>query len=102
MVVRHRGRIRMNIRTVTLTVALLDSGVWVVVVFATFFSGSDPATKGLDTGVGIAVTLLFLVTTMQSLFLIYRGRAPKAALSFALAFPAAFILLFVAAVIAFS
>jgi hypothetical protein len=91
----------MNIRTVTLAAALLDSAAWLVVAFATFFSGSDPATKGLDNGAGIAVTLLFLVTTIPSLFLLYRKRAPRAALTFALAFPAVFILMFAAVVIAF-
>lgn len=91
----------MNIRTVTLTAALLDSAAWLLAVFATFFSGSDAATKGLDNGAGIAVTLLFLVTAVPSLFLLYRKRAPRAALTFALAFPAAFVLLFLAVVIAF-
>lgn len=91
----------MNIRTVTLAVTLLDSAAWLLVVFGTLFSGSDPATKGLDNGAGIAVTLLFLVTAIPSLFLLYRKRAPRAALTFALAFPAVFILMFAAVVIAF-
>ncbi|HEV8552284.1 MAG TPA: hypothetical protein VGR65_02710 [Casimicrobiaceae bacterium] len=65
-------------------------------------SGSDAATKGLDEGAGLIVTALFFVTGAPALALAVLCRAPKTALTLALAFPAAFAVLFVAAVIAFA
>jgi hypothetical protein len=92
----------MKLRTATLIVALVDAAGWAFVAFATFMSGSDAATKGLDVGAGYAVTALFLVTGAPALALAWLDRAPATALAFALAFPAALAALFVAAVIAFA
>jgi hypothetical protein len=92
----------MKLRNATIIVCLVDAAVWVFVAFATFISGSDAATKGLDEGAGLIVTALFLVTGAPALALVLLGRAPKTALTLALAFPAAFAVLFVAAVIAFA
>jgi hypothetical protein len=92
----------MDIRTITWLTASLDSAAWLFVASATFFSGSDPSTKWLDTGAGIAVTALFLVTAVPSLILFFLKRAPKTALALALTFPAAFVVLFGAAVIYFA
>jgi len=92
----------MKLRNATLIVCIVDAVVWIFVAFATFMSGSDAATKGLDEGAGLIVTALFLVTGAPSLALVLLGRAPKTALTLALAFPAAFVVLFVAAVIAFA
>jgi hypothetical protein len=92
----------MNRRTVTLTIGLVDGVVWAFVAFAAFSSGSDAATKGLDQGAGLVVTVLFLFTGAPALALAWFGRAPIAALMLALAFPIAFVVAFVAAVIAFA
>lgn len=92
----------MKLRNATIVVCLVDAAVWVFVAFATFMSGSDAATKGLDEGAGLIVTALFLVTGAPALALVLLGRAPRTALTLALAFPAAFVVLFVAAVIAFA
>jgi len=92
----------MKLRTATIIVCLVDAAAWVFVAFATFLSGSDAATKGLDEGAGLIVTALFLVTGAPALALAFLGRAPKTALTLAFAFPAAFAALFVAAVIAFA
>jgi len=92
----------MKLRNATLIVCIVDAVVWIFVAFATFMSGSDAATKGLDEGAGLIVTALFLVTGAPALALVLLGRAPRTALTLALAFPAAFAVLFVAAVIAFA
>ena len=81
---------------------LLNVGAWILVAFATFMSGSDQATKGLDEAAGYIVTGLFLVTDTPALALSFFGCAPKAAFILALAFPAGFLILFVAAIAAFA
>ena len=92
----------MKLRTATIIVGLVDAAAWAFVAFATFMSGSDAATKGLDQGAGLIVTALFLITAVPALALALAGRAPAIALTLALAFPAAFVVLFVVAVIAFA
>jgi len=92
----------MNRRTATIVVCVIDAAVWAVVAFAAFFSGSDPATKGLDEVAGWVVTALFLISAVPASILVYLRRAPTTALILALAFPAAFALAFVAAVVAFA
>lgn len=91
----------MNHRIAALVIAAIDCLVWLAVALATFASGSDQATKGLDNVAGWAVTLLLLVTAVPALVLAWRRRAARVALALALAFPTAFILMFIAAVIAF-
>ena len=66
-----------------------------------FFSEPDPATMGLDVAAGWTVTILFLVTGAPAFVLALLGRWPRVALALALAFPAGFVALFVAAVIYF-
>jgi hypothetical protein len=90
----------LNLRTATIIVCLIDGIAWAFVAIATFISGSDAATKGLDQAAGLIVTALFLVTGAPALALVLLGRAPATALTLALAFPIAFAALFVAALIA--
>ena len=92
----------MKRRTATIIICLVDAAAWAFLAFATFLSGSDAATKGLDEGAGLVVTALFLVTVAPALALALLGRAPTVALVLALAFPTAFAALFVVAVIAFA
>lgn len=92
----------MNLRTATIIACLADAAVWSIVAFATFMSGSDAATRGLDEGAGLVVTALFLVTGVPAFALVLWGRAGATALILALAFPAALTALFVAAVVAFA
>jgi hypothetical protein len=83
---RRRNSVRMRFRAVTVGVCVLDTIAWLLVAFATFFSGSDPATKGLDQAAGVGVTALFAITARR---LGAHGlrRAPRAALVLAPAFP---------------
>jgi hypothetical protein len=90
----------MRRRTVTIAVGVLDGIAWVLVAVATFLSGSDPATKGLDVAAGVAVTILFALTAVPALVLVRLRRAPRVALVLALAFPAVLALLLVAAIVA--
>jgi len=92
----------MKLRTATLVVCAVDAVAWALVAIATFMSGSDAATKGLDQGAGVIVTALFLVTGAPALALALLGRAPATARALALAFPTAVAALFVAALIAFA
>jgi hypothetical protein len=92
----------MSIRLATIVIGILDALGCVVIAVATFNSGSDPATIGFDHAAGGSVAAVFLLTGFPSLVLALLGRAPRTALSLALAFPALFALLFIAAVIVFT
>ena len=92
----------MNTRTATVALCALDAAAWALVAGATFMSGSDPATIGLDRSAGIAVTALFAVTGAPAIVLAWRKRAPTAALILSLAFPVTLALAFVVAVVAFA
>lgn len=50
----------MTLRLATIIVSLLDFVAWVFIVFATFLSESDQATKGLNNVAGMALTALVL------------------------------------------
>src|SRR5688572_26879790 len=69
-----------RMRRRTLTVCLLDSTIWALVAIATFLSGSDAATKALDSAAGLAVTALLAVTAVPAFALTQLGRAPRTAL----------------------
>jgi hypothetical protein len=92
----------MQLRAITLTACAVDLVVWAIVAYATFLSGSDAATRGLDRSAGMLVTGLFLATAVPAFALTRRGRAPITALVLALAFPLAFAIAFVVAVVAFA
>ena len=94
-----RRLIDIALRLATLIIALLDTAAFIFAVSVTVLSGSDPATKGLDNAAGWAIVALFLATAAPALVLLWRGRAPRAALALALAFPAA-ILAFIAVIVA--
>jgi hypothetical protein len=85
-----------------LIIGTLDTVAWLLVAVGTFLSQSDPATKGLDIFAGIVVTALFLLTGAPALFLAWRAIKLRAALALAIAFPAAFTVLFIGVVIAFA
>ena len=89
-------------RIAALIIGLLDAALWAVIAGSMFMSLSDPATRGLDTLAGWLVTGLFLVTGLPALLLAWRNAKPGLALALAIAFPAAFVILFAAAVIVFA
>lgn len=93
---------RLNKRAVTIVIALMDALCCAGVAVGTFNSGSDPATIGFDYAAGAIVAGLFLVTGLPALVMAWRRRAPRIALALALAFPALFVVLFVAAVVVFT
>jgi hypothetical protein len=76
----------MTLQFATIIVSVLDFVAWIFIASATFLSGSDQTTKGLD---NVAFVLAL------------KARAPKTALALALAFPATFAVLFIALVVAF-
>lgn len=88
-------------RIATLIIGALDMIAWLAVVAVTFFSQSDPATKGLDIVAGLLVTAVFLLTGFPALLLAWRDAKPRLAIALALAFPAVFVILFAGAMIAF-
>lgn len=88
----------MKLRTITLIIAALDTVALALIAAATFLSGSDAATKGLDIVAGLAVTALFAVTGLQGLILAWRGRWPRLALGLSLVFPGVFAAAFVTVV----
>jgi hypothetical protein len=73
-----------------------------VIADVTFLSQSDPATAGLDSAEGISATILFAATSLPAFGLALARRAPRSALGLAIAFPAVFAALFIAAVIYFA
>lgn len=90
----------MRLRTATLIIAALDTAAALAVSGAMMLSQSDPATKALDTFAGVAVAVVFLLTGVPALALTWYRRAPRLALTLALAFPAAFVVLLVIAIVA--
>ncbi|MGE5165000.1 MAG: hypothetical protein ACM3IH_13385 [Sphingobacteriales bacterium] len=92
----------MTLRFVTIIVSILDFLAWIFIASATFLSGSDQATKGLDNVAGMAVTALILVTGVPALVLALKARGARTALALALAFPATFAVLFIALVVTFN
>jgi len=92
----------MTLRSATLIMCLLDATGWAVIAFAMLHSGSDPATSGLDEAAGYTVTALLLITAAPALALVVLGRAPKTALTLALAFPVVFTALFIATIRVFA
>jgi hypothetical protein len=91
-----------NTRIATLIIGILDTIAWLALVAVTFFSQSDPATKGLDVAAGLLVTALFLFTGLPGLLLAWGAMKLRLALALALAFPAVFAVLFIGVVIAFA
>jgi len=89
-------------RIAALIIGLLDAVLWAVIAVSLFVSLSDPATRGLDSLAGWLITALFLVTGLPALLLAWRNTRPGLALALAIAFPAVFVILFAAAVIAFA
>jgi hypothetical protein len=83
-----------------MAVCVVDTLVWAGMALATFWSGSDPATKGLDMAAGVAVTALFVLTSTPALVLTGVRRASRTALTLALAFPALLALFLAAAIVA--
>jgi len=96
------GADRVTIRDTTYIMCVLDAVGWAFASIAYFASGSDPSTKGFDHAAGVIVTTLFVITAIPACVLTLMNRAPKTALTFALAFPSAFAVLFLTAMIAFS
>jgi hypothetical protein len=92
----------MTRRTVTIIIALFDAAVCGAIAWASVTSMSDPATIGFDRAAGVIAALLFALTGAPALTLSYLGKAPKAALAFAAAFPALLAALFIATVIYFA
>jgi hypothetical protein len=92
----------MTPRTVTIIIGFFGAVVCGIIVWASVTSTSDPATIGFDGAAGAMVALLFAVTGAPALVLSYFGKAPKTALTLAIAFPAVFALLFGAVAIYFS
>lgn len=87
-------------RRITFILCGIDLLVWAVIAYSLFFSGADPATAGLNTAFGIGVTILFALTAVPAALL--ARRAPNLAMATALAFPGAFLLLFLALILTFS
>jgi len=80
-----------SVRTAALIVGAFDAAGWLLIALATFLSGSDAATKGLDLVAGLGVTAFFAATGLPALILAWRGQSPRTALALSLAFPLAVI-----------
>jgi len=72
-------------RTATILICALGALVWLLFAYATFFSGSDPATRGLDVIAGVLMSALFAATIAHRLSL--SGRASHRARRWALRWP---------------
>lgn len=84
----------------TLIACALDLALWALIVAALSFGAADPATEGLDTAATVAITILLGLTAVPALLLARARRALILAFAFALAFPAALLML--VALVAFS
>jgi hypothetical protein len=91
----------MNKRTATIIIALLDALACAALLAIYFNSDSDQATIGFDRAAGVVVAGLFAITGLPGLILAASRRAPRTALSLALAFPGVFIVLAAVAILYF-
>ena len=85
----------MKLRIATIILALLDAIACALGVYAAFMPGSDKAAADLDVATGVVIALLYAMTGLPALVLALRGKAPRIALTLALAFPAAFACMFI-------
>jgi hypothetical protein len=92
----------MSIRIVTIVIAALDALAAGGIALGSYYSTSDNATIGFDYAAGVIVAGLFALSGLPALILAGGGRALRAALALALAFPRLFAALFVVTVIFFS
>jgi hypothetical protein len=97
-----REGLPMNIRIATIVIGALDAAAAGAIAVGAYNSGSDHATIGFDYAAGVIVSVLFLATGLPAVVLAWFRRAPRVALALALGFPSVFVLLFLAAVVAFS
>jgi hypothetical protein len=88
-------------RTLTIVFCAFDTLVAGVAAVSTLGRIAEPATHSFDLAAGYAILALFLLTTAPAIWLSWRRRSPRLALSLSLGFPVVFVLLFVAAIIAF-
>jgi hypothetical protein len=91
-----------SLRIAIFLLCAFDTLLWLILAGTTFFSQSDPATIGLDHAAGAVVTVLYAATALPALGLAWVRRAPRTSLALAIAFPAIFVLLFIAAIVAFA
>jgi hypothetical protein len=91
----------MRARTAAISIGILDCLAAAALAAAFLNSGSDPPTKGFDIAAGWVTIILLVLTAVPALVFSFMRRAPRTALAFALGFPAGFVLLFIAAAIAF-
>jgi hypothetical protein len=91
MVTVQQATMRVHLRSAAAIIAALDAALWLYLAYGFFLSGGEPATAGLDRAGGGVVTVLFCLTGVPALLLAWRGRAPRAALLLALAFPTVFL-----------
>ncbi len=92
----------MRARTAAIIIGILDCLAAAALATAYLNSGSDPATKGFDIAAGWVTIILLALTAVPALVFSVMRRAPRTALAFALGFPVSFVLLFIAAMIAFA
>ncbi len=77
------------VRVVPFIVVLLDTAIYLGLVKAFWFSAEEPATRTLDIVAGLVVSFFFCMSAVPALILLLLRVKPRAALVFALAFPAA-------------
>ena len=80
-------------KPLTLILCAADLAIWAVIAVYALTSRSDPATRGLDLAAFGVVTALLLATALPAFLMARAGRSPTLALTLALAFPAAFLVL---------
>jgi hypothetical protein len=89
-------------RISTLIIAGVGAAISIyLVIWLSFFSGSDAATRGLDLVAAWLIGILSTITVLPALLLAVFGRAPRTALAFALGFAAVFLLIFLGIAIEF-
>lgn len=81
-------------RRATLILAVVDFAIWALLAVYLVLSRTDPATRGLDLAAAGAVTVLLLLTALPAVLLVRAGGSLNTALALAIAFPAAFLLIF--------
>ncbi len=81
----------LSLRHIVLAMGLLETAVWALLVYNGLFSGSDPATRGIDHDVAILATGIFASTAAPALLLAVSRKWLRLAFALALAPPASLV-----------
>jgi amino acid transporter len=89
-----------TLRRAAIILCVADTAAVCLLAAVLLFSGSDPATSGLDMLAGLAILGLLALTVLPAALLLWRRKSEKLAFALSLALPVLVVALVIAAAIA--